>query len=637
MFSFLGAFQFLNPWLLLGAFVTPVLIYAYRRKSPRLKSVVSSIVVLKLLTPRAAPKTKFKPPLRFFLELLALLLLCAAAAMPVTIDEEERFALLIDNSLSMRAYDGTSSLPATRLERAKTSAHNWLSEHEQSAKIDVFSSSPKLSRVGADSQTVSVANNSIDLIKATTAGDNLEAAISELAESGKYRRVLVVSDKVASFGERKAAENSLFSDARTGKVNTRVLAINVGEPVSNVFLSGLALLSDPLTQGGGKLVATLGYSGIAASEAEISFWELGESERLLDRKTLQVSPGDSLQVSSELPIAPVRNPRFRAEVRKLKGQAGSKDDSISEDNVAWLVPSSAAGERLLLVADENVLPHSGLESLPAFAIERVSPEKFTERSLDDYKLIIFHRSAPSTLPQKPTLLILPPEENSVYPAKLLQADAQISSWVAEHPITSYLKVPLLRLQNAEVFALPSWAEGVIRIEKGPIVVAGESHGIRSAAVGMELFPFEGMKTPAASVLTLNLLNWLSGGGELSGSNLTESSVSLEGGKKWRVEEPGGTGTSAQGSLRLKLPGLYTLSSPAGERRQIAANAFFPGESNTAQKAEFSTPAELEHERKLEQGSKLWWRQLITTALLLLLLEQLLYFLPASLSKRGKPA
>jgi hypothetical protein len=190
-----------------------------------------------------------------------------------------------------------------------------------------------------------------------------------------------------------------------------------------------------------------------------------------------------------------------------------------------------------------------------------------------------------------------------------------------------LKVPLLKVSNGEIFDVPLWAQGVVRIERGAIVVAGESHGIRVAAVGMELLPFEGMKTPVASVLTLNLLNWLTGGAELTGSNLTGSAVSLDASKSWTVRNPKGKEEKINGALKLDGPGLYFLSTSAGDRKQVAANAFFPSESNTLVKTQYSAPSVVEHERKLDEGSKLWWSTLIALAFGILMLEQLLFFLP----------
>ena len=58
-------------------------------------------------------------------------------------------------------------------------------------------------------------------------------------------------------------------------------------------------------------------------------------------------------------------------------------------------------------------------------------------------------------------------------------------------------------------------KSIINSEQGSILFAGESRGFRFAVLGFEIFPFEGSKTPALSVLTLNLLNWLANTRSLS--------------------------------------------------------------------------------------------------------------------------
>ena len=180
---------------------------------------------------------------------------------------------------------------------------------------------------------------------------------------------------------------------------------------------------------------------------------------------------------------------------------------------------------MLLVASGDELPDSGFGGVPALGVQQISPAEFAKRAESDlarYSSVIFHRSAPARPPSVPTLLILPPADNPLFPVRDQADEGRITSWAAEHPITSYLKVPLLSPGSAAIFDVPLWAQSIMRVEEGAIVVAGESHGVRFAAVGMEMLPFEGARTPVLSVLTLNLLNWLSGGTELTASALSSA-------------------------------------------------------------------------------------------------------------------
>jgi hypothetical protein len=60
---------------------------------------------------------------------------------------------------------------------------------------------------------------------------------------------------------------------------------------------------------------------------------------------------------------------------------------------------------------------------------------------------------------------------------------------------------------------------VVTTNAGPVLVAGEHNQKRVAAVGGELFPFEGRKRPLLSILTLNLLKWISGSSIETGFSL----------------------------------------------------------------------------------------------------------------------
>ena len=631
MLSFFTTLQFAQPWLLGGLLLTPALILAYLHRNPTKRKIVSSLIVLKSLTLKPAPRKKFKPPLRFFLELLALAALCAAAARPVTLSDQYRIALVIDNTLSMRALETTGGLPGTRLERAKNAARKWLDEQSSRTAVDLFTSSPKLFRLGSERREIADAQAALSEIKASSAGDNLEASVQELAETGTYERVVAVTDKNIEYVEGGRGDPiSLFGgDEQRVRKQTRVVGVAVGERDANIWVSGLAMLQSGLSEGGTKLVATIGYSGPVPTDAKVVFSRLGEKEDVIDAAIISLQPGQSTEVRADLPADSGSRPAYRVEVTP-KSTSPIKD-ALSEDNAAWLVPRSDVGTRILLVSPANVLSKSGLEIIPGFQIETITPEEFPEHAangLEKYSIIIFHRSAPSSPPKRSTLLVLPPADNTLFPVVAETNTSLISSWVTEHPITSYLKVPLLHPGATEIFAVPPWAQSIIRAERGAVTAAGESRGYRFAAVGFELLPFEGARTSTISVLTLNLINWLSGGAEITGSTLSGSSLRTDGPGAWSVMTPEGRTETVKGeTFTLPVPGLYQVSDAGGGRRVVAANAFYPEESNTYSPQSFSSKRSFEHEKKIDEGAKAWWPTLVIVALSLMILEQLLSFLP----------
>ena len=103
--SWLSGLQF--GYLLGGAvaLLSPLLVLAYLRQDRARRKVVSSVLILKEIAARPRRRRRFVPPPRFFFELLCLLLLALAATLPARRDERERVAVVVDTSLSMRAFD----------------------------------------------------------------------------------------------------------------------------------------------------------------------------------------------------------------------------------------------------------------------------------------------------------------------------------------------------------------------------------------------------------------------------------------------------------------------------------------------------------------------------------------------------
>ena len=125
----------------------PVLLVAYLRQRTKLKRVVSSTFILKQLPEKTRLKRKLQLPLRFFLELAALLLIIAAALWPILEQKESRVALVIDNSLSMQAISGVGSPSQTRFQLAQQKLYSWIEENGENSQFAIFSVAPKLKKI----------------------------------------------------------------------------------------------------------------------------------------------------------------------------------------------------------------------------------------------------------------------------------------------------------------------------------------------------------------------------------------------------------------------------------------------------------------------------------------------------------
>jgi hypothetical protein len=152
---------------------------------------------------------------------------------------------------------------------------------------------------------------------------------------------------------------------------------------------------------------------------------------------------------------------------------------------------------------------------------------------------------------------------------------------------------------------------------------------------MELLPFEGSRTPSSSILTLNIVNWLTGGAELSASLQSGSAIRLEGGSKWVIRTPHRNTETIEvppdetAFFSAEQPGAYYLTGfsygetkTEKQRKVFTVNTQFPEESATFARNEILVPNSVAHEERIGSHADPLWGFLIAAVLALLLAEYL---------------
>lgn len=626
----LGSLSFLN----LAAFsllaLAPLLILAYLKRRPQKQQLVSSTLILKRLPHKVALRTRVKLPLRFFLELCALLLFTGAAAWPILNDDATGVAVIFDNSLSMNASVESS---VRRIDKARALFRNAISD-EVTYVYTLYSTAPKLNQVTDDRISEGELLAALDRLEPFPATDSLSVMVDELARSGNYERVIVVSDEQGESQRVTSAEQDSLD--KSSKTTTAVASISLAEQAGNYYLANIDYETRSKTEAFVKASVGLSASTQAALNVRLLGGTLKDntiSLRELGTKNIRLEPHLVGQVSFDV------SPSASLSIFKLEVSADQAvQNALSEDDTAWLSTLSLTQTKVLVVSPVSSDNALGLGSLSGLALTHETPQTFAERpdsSLKDFSLLIFHRTAPRSAPLVPSLFVLPPENNSIFPAEGSYENIKVSSWADDHPITSYLRVPLLSPSQAALFNVPLWAHSIINSENGSIVVAGESRGIRFAGIGFELFPFEGRKTPVSSVLTLNLISWLTGGGTLEGQLVTGSNLRLESGSRWNISSPSGTNEEITPTdneptfFPLAERGIYVVEEQkavSGEKstKLVAVNSFFPDESTTAIPHVFSSPTTLPHtEVTFRKTQKDYWPILIMIAAVMLLADVIL--------------
>ena len=635
--NLLSTLQLSNVSALAGLLLVPLLVFAYLKQRSKTARVVSSVMILQTLAKRTTIRRRFKPPLRFFLELLALLLLTIAASRPSFVPEGGRVAVVLDTSMSMHARQNG----VARLELAGTKARKWLDSLESplasTLQVSIYRSSPKLSLIGAKAGSLSAAKGYLSEIKASYGTDNLSSIVTELAESAEFDKLLVVSDKSLS------ALDSLLGSASAGNGKSRETKIykeTVGEPLENPYLAGISIkknAEDPQLK---TVSVTVAHSGQAPVDLRLTLFsiDLQGSSTPIRTKKIRTNPGRSQTLDFI-----VAN-RGSKQIYKAQLAVGDHiPNAITEDDQAWVSESTSASGTLLLVGPDtgsNGESALGLSRVPSLRIRPLSPDAYnrlSDREIAKYSSVIFHKTAPAAALEVPTLLVLPPAGNSLFPISGESKSPKITSWANTHPLTSYLKVPLLRPSQAVIIEVPDWAQSVVNTEEGSLIAAGESRGIRFAAVGMELFPFEGAETPSPSILLLNLLNWLRGTSEIDQGLRTGGAHRLESGVLWKVDKLGDD--SREVDLRsASAPHFYPLDAPGAYRFQnltdagdsasdiIAVNNFYPQESASFEQTSLIIPDSISHRQIEVESAKPLWPYLILCAFILVLAEFTLHLL-----------
>jgi hypothetical protein len=640
MFNFISQIQLANLSGLLLAAAAPFLILAYMRTRSKKPVLVSSTLILNTLKKRPVARSSIKLPLRFFFELLALLLLCFAATLP-SIKGEGRIAIVLDNSLSMGTRIDENST-TSRFEKAKEKALERISQLSSGSAVSVYTSSPTLKLQGQRHLSASQAKREVSGIELVLADDSLNSSLNELVDGALFDQVIVLSDR-----------HPLALKETEGKVDSpkqRITKIDfeqIGVPVSNYFIKSVSFRNEGVLSNKESILVKASFSGVGQPRTTVNLFTVplnNPDEESLKQLISTQEVGFTSQDQEVLFQVPKRatSPLYRIE---LGDPSTLSKNGNPLDDIAWISQEAVSETRVLLVSpfldspSQGAAPHLGLSRIPSMRVNQISPEEYGSLDRDElarYSLIIFHQAAPTQAPEQPMLLVLPPSGNSLFPITEEIDSPRVTSWTSEHPITTYLRVQLLSPGRSAVLDLPSWATSIINSEYGPLIAAGERGGVRVAASGMELLPFEGAATPSASVLTLNLLNWLRKGAQLKATTLTGSLSNVSGVDSWIVIEPGGKVNKiqvAQGkatqSYRYPTPGPYLIStqskSTGPKSELVIVNSFFTEESSTLIRHPINRPQVQEKREVLSDSGSSLWKYFIYIGLTFLLVEFMLRY------------
>lgn len=510
-------------------------------------------------------------PLLFFLELLALALLVAAAAAPHwKLPQATRpMIVVLDDSFSMRAVSERGT--------AQTRAREFLedlfrSQTPPATRLLLAGTEPRL--LGAPARTWSEVNRLLDQWNCRSSSASLEAGITLASELGRQQaNILVLTDHAPA-----------DTEVASGRLQWR----SFGAPLPNV-----AIVNASRTANGDQDRCLLEIANLSAQPV---------------RSRLLVSIGTNGAQQSLLSLAPKEQQRlvFNLPMSAPRLEADLEADALAEDNQIQLLPPIRRRVRV-----QVALTNAAWSALA----ERTLAATGLRAAISEDPQLIIHQSDTSPGSNAWSLRWIAPEQASAYTGPFIIDGS--------HPLAQGIAL------EGVIWAAAAMTNASTSV---PVILAGnvpllsgydDLLGRRFLTLNLDPALSTMQNTPDWPILFWNLLNWRATQipGLLESNARLGAEVSLHtAGSAVVVTWPDGTvksflRTADQLSLETPLPGLYTVAMGASTN-SFAVNPLAADESDllsctTGQWGKWQE--DLEH--RFEQRPMAWLFALAALALL----------------------
>lgn len=607
---------FSSPWFFIALPVVGwSLMVIYRRRERARAMIVSSLFLFQQLTQKLTRKSRFRPPLRFFLELVIFLLLIAAAAGLLTHAEREHVALVFDNSLSMAARNREEGGSASLFEQAKSAGKTLLRSLPPDAAITVYETAPRL-QVVASGVPSGEALQAISRIPLVEGASGLAAGISVFARTN-FKAIHIFTDaNLVREGSWSAAGSRIVPHPfRLEQGDSQNLTISRVEATTNAgtrqLLVGVQNFSPT------PLIASIQIEGIGSLSPQLEFMNEGE-------KRIAVPANGTAETFFGVDGSPIG---MRVSAKVWRDAEPQSVDSLREDDFWYVQFQQSTAAPKIGVLSPKPFDSLGLKKIQLFSFLSIkSLDATSVHSLDG---LVLDKVALSELPTLPSVVIAPVGD-SFLGQPLTQQRSGITSIENSHAIVQYINPLLLSIPKSLAFQVPAWGEDILSSSEGSLLFAGTQKGNRYSIIGFELLPFAGPKARVPSILLLNTLKWTLGEQLQATSVLPGSLVRIPDGFQNIHNSSGETLIEIQrGGGKFVQPtkrGFLVASGPDGASTVFASvNGYFPEESNLQQPEQIVTGPSTSTAHESAQQSPISWTYLLAAISLLLLAVDTLVF------------
>lgn len=585
-------FSFLSPAAFSLLLALPLLLVPYLLRQRHQRRVVPALFLYQDISSpvrrRLWGRIRLSP--LFLLQLLILLLLVAIAARPVLrYDTAGEMALVLDTSASMQARDpsGRTSL----FEMAKEKIQQELANIPAKRPISIFTTNPlgvvpknlldplagsadtgESITVGSDMQAVW---NRVRVSDAPDPSDaTLSAFLARLLRDHDFERVLFVTDRLVT-----PPPDEQLSHPALRTVTLDSAQPNIG--ISTFRLYRSLFFPDEIHATVGIHAAQDALSPLPRGQVVI---EDGQTRQRFAAQPLRLSAPRTFSFS-HLPLTTSYRVRILFGEQK-EGNGARRGDGLSIDNEAYAVLPSLEEIAVLLVTPTPEVGDS-LGQIPNIKLTLMTPQDYDPAAVTHasaFRCILFHLTAPEALPPTPAAFFLPPDDNPLFPLGQSAQQPVLTHWTHGHPLTSYVTFPLLTPAYAQALHPSGWNTPIIESTVGPLLLAGERAGRRYVVTGFDLLPYLGRRNLPASILTLNILGWLSDHASQSAPYQTgavlnpQSHLAGTTDSPLHVRFPQDTHFQpVEQALSLDRQGVYTFREN-GRERLVAVNLLSPEET-----------------------------------------------------------
>ncbi len=614
---------FLTPLAaLLGALAIPIVLLYLLRLRRHEAEVSSTYLWRQIVQDREAnaPWQRLRRSLLLFLQLLILALLVLALMRPFvetpTITTG-RIALLLDASASMNATDVTPSRFAA-------------ARQEALALVDALSAQDSMTviRVAAVPEVLASATSDRNLLR--------EAILSARPSSGPadWSAALTLAaggaTGVEHFSVVLISDGGLPPDLPAIPGEFRYVPI--GQSAENVGLTALA----PRARAGEPPQVFVEMTNFGSQTAEVILSL--ELDGVLDRAERFRIAGGSVQeiVYTDLPGS------FSTLSAALQPASGSPvPDYLAVDDRAWAVFTPPGAGRILLMTPGNLYLRQALASLPGVAAfqGQTAAGLPTGQTFDLY-ILDGWLPEDGVLPPGDLLIVNPPGDTALFRVLGRSLETGNPRVRRDDPRTRYVSFDNVSVLDFNVLDGVDWAEPLITVDGGPLLLAGTVDGRQVAILTFDLHRSDLPLQIAWPILLANLMQWYTPArtagtaeslrvGETLALNPPFEADTL------RITDPDGATTTLRVGedaliyTGMTQPGLYTVETYArGElirREPFAVNLFdrVEGLIRPAESLRIGASEVTEAARE-EIGQREFWPLLALAALALLTLEWWLY-------------